>query len=261
MSTPAQPTPEILEKGIWVHDVSYRFGNEIVLKDVSLKIFPSQIIALLGQSGCGKTTLLRCLSGLLEPHSGRIRLDGETPNAARKRGDIGFAFQFPTLLPWRTVLNNVLLPLELLKKPQNGSAEFAMRLLELVDLHHDSAKYPPQLSGGMQQRVGLARSLINHPTFLFLDEPFGQLDGLTRDHLNEKVRLLWQDFRFTAVLVTHSIEEAVFLADQIVLLTNKPSHVRETVDINLSHRNPNIRNSKEFFDYIKLIRDKTRGTL
>lgn len=259
----ASATPGGRERGISVDSVSHQFRNEKVLENIKFQVTLGSIVALLGPSGCGKTTLLRCLAGLINPSFGHIRLDGVRPADARHSGDIGFAFQSPTLLPWRTVLQNVLLPTEILKPSQNGASNgFALELLNLVELNQEAKKYPHELSGGMQQRVGLARSLITHPPFLFLDEPFGQLDGTTRDHLNEKLRTLWKRFHFTSVLVTHSIEEAVFLADQILIMSPKPSVITESVLVPFGEsREPSIRVSQEFFDLTRQIRNKTRRFL
>jgi NitT/TauT family transport system ATP-binding protein len=181
------------------------------------------------------------------------------PSEARSRGNVGFAFQSPTLLPWRTALQNVLLPLEILRRSDAiNMKEQAQQLLNEVGLDEDSSKLSRQLSGGMQQRVGLARALITRPSFLFLDEPFSSLDGMTKDRLNEKLRRLWQEHKLTIVIVTHSIEDAVFLADKIIILTSGPGRISEIVDIGLGdNRDASTRATKEYFEYIKAIRRKT----
>ena len=180
---------------------------------------------------------------------------------ARKKGEIGFAFQNPILLPWRNALQNILLPLEILKRSSDShEAAFAQGLLSLVGLKDDADKFPNELSGGMQQRISLARSLVTRPSYLFLDEPFGALDGLTRDQLNFKVRQLWKELNLTIVFVTHSVEEAIFLAEYIVIFTHLPASIQEIVKIELGKdRDLAIKIKKEFWKYETDIRNRTRG--
>jgi NitT/TauT family transport system ATP-binding protein len=253
-----QPTSE--DSSIVVEKLSHSFDDVLVLDEMDCSFPKGSLIAILGPSGCGKTTFLKALAGLLKPTSGSIHLDGFQPIEARQHGSIGFAFQSPTLLPWRTSLQNVLLPLEILGRMHNlKELAFAKKLLTLVDLQNEANKLPSQLSGGMQQRVGLARSLATMPSFLFLDEPFGALDGLTRDRLNEKVRQLWQDFPLTIVFVTHSVEEAVFLADFVLIMSPRPSRIRHVERIELgTHREASVRMSDEFWTYRKHIIEITR---
>lgn len=193
---------------------------------------------------------------MISPLSGRILLAGIKPAESRRTGKIGFAFQFPTLFPWRTALENVLLPLEILnvsKKPKEN--KHAIELLSMVGLKEAKDKLPHQLSGGMQQRVGLARSLVSHPDFLFLDEPFGQLDGITRDRLNVLVRKKCKELELTSIFVSHSIEEAIFLADYVIILSSRPARIIKIIEIDLEvNRDNKTRLHKNFYDYIKEVR-------
>ena len=250
--------------GLTVQAVSHTFGEETVLSSFSCKFEKGALIAILGPSGCGKTTFLKIVAGLISPTSGSVFLDGISPADARRRGQIGFAFQSPVLLPWRTTLENVLLPTELLGSGESNHYESAANtLLSEVGLEGDSTKLPRELSGGMRQRVSLARALITQPTYLFLDEPFGALDGLTRDRLNEKVRDVWQSNqgnRLTIMFVTHSIEEAVFLADEIVIFTPRPAKIHAQLPIELGAvRNYNTRSDRRFMDYVIEVRHLTKG--
>lgn len=247
--------------GIWVKGLSHSFGDAPVLKGISFTFPASSLVAVLGPSGCGKTTMLKAMSGLLRPQTGIVELGGMTPVEARRASKIGFAFQSPTLLPWRTALENVLLPLEIVDRIGNPAEQnYAKELLALVGLKDDSDKFPNQLSGGMQQRVGLARSLVTRPRFLFLDEPFGALDGLTRDRLNEQVRSIWQKLDLTIIFVTHSIEEAVFLADYVLLLSQRPASIVETTKIELPEdRDALTRSTDKFWQYEVELRKLTKG--
>ncbi len=226
-----------------------------VLHNLDISVAKGEILAILGPSGCGKTTLLRAASGLLVPTAGLVQLDGATPHLARSRGRIGFAFQSPTLLPWRTALENVMLPLELISNGQDSPLSHARQLLEQVGLAEAVTKLPRELSGGMQQRVGLARALSTRPDFLFLDEPFGALDGITRDRLNQQLHRLCRQYRLTTMIVTHSIEEAVFVADRVVVLTEAPAEVLKIIEIELGvERTYHTRALEAYFNYLKQIR-------
>ena len=250
-------------KYLTIKNIYFSYNTEPIFSDLSFEFPHSSLIAILGTSGCGKTTLLKCLSGLLKPQKGTINLEGNTPMKAKLDGNIGFAFQNPILLQWRDVKSNVLLPLELINdnKIYDG-LEYSKFLLNKFGLRNVMDKYPYELSGGMQQRVGLARALITKPKFLFLDEPFGQLDGLTRDRLNEEVHQIWQELDVTLVFVTHSIEEAVFLADFIVILNNnKPTSIKAIEKIDLGEiRTVKTRNEK-FYSYTKKIRELTNDMI
>lgn len=217
-----------------VRGISHTFrarGESLqVLENVSFDVATGEVIAILGPSGCGKSTLLRCIAGLLEPSQGSVSIDGRTPLEAISAQRIGVAFQDPALLPWRTVRDNILLPSELGRASARVmSRDRVARLLELTGLS-DFAEYRPhQLSGGMKQRVSLARALVREPSILLLDEPFGALDLLTRARLLEE---LWKIIRTTGtptVLVSHSVEEALFLATRVLLLSSRPAIVREII--------------------------------
>ncbi len=253
-----RPSAAALVARAVTHHFTHQGESQLVIQDITHCFPPRSITAILGPSGCGKTTFLRCLAGLIRPTSGDISLDGMSPRDARRGGYLGFAFQSATLLPWRTALENVILPLELLGR--SSEIEFAKTLLRDVELtEKDAVKYPTELSGGMQQRVGLARALVTRPRYLFLDEPFGGLDPITRDRLNEKVRGLTQTYQLTTVCVTHSVEEAVFLADHVIIFREAPARIAEVLEIELgTARDAWIRSKPEFHNYVKQIREITR---
>ncbi|MCD6290025.1 MAG: ABC transporter ATP-binding protein [Anaerolineae bacterium] len=206
-------------------------GRILALDGVSLRVHPGEFVCVVGASGCGKTTLLRILGGLLLPTRGRVLL-GDEPVTAPGRG-IGFVFQRTNLMPWRTVLRNVLLPLEIMGVPREEATARARSLIELVGLRGYEEAYPRQLSGGMQQRVVLARALIHEPTLLLLDEPFGALDALTRERMNLELQRVWSLRKPTVVMVTHDISEAVFLADRVLVMTGPPGRISREVQVNL----------------------------
>lgn len=220
--------------GLCIRNLSHAYGDELVLKGIDCSFPRGSLVGVLGPSGCGKTTLLKICAGLITPSSGTVHINGANPLQARSDGILSFAFQTPTLLPWRTALENILLPLEILNKgvaPDNR--DFARSLLSLVGLEDKGNSFPRELSGGMQQRIGLARALVTNPSALFLDEPFGQLDPKTRDKLNEKVRQIWQRYSLNMLFVTHSVSEAVFVADEVMVLSKQPASIVEIVHIDL----------------------------
>lgn len=225
-----RPTSDVLS----IRNLSHVYGAELVLKGIDCSFPSGSLVAVLGPSGCGKTTLLKICAGLIAPSSGAVQINGVNPLQARSEGIVGFAFQTPTLLPWRTALENILLPLEILNNEVTAdSRDFAQNLLSLVGLEDKGDSFPGELSGGMQQRVGLARALVTNPSALFLDEPFGQLDPKTRDKLNEKVRQIWQRYPLNMLFVTHSVSEAVFVADEVMILSKQPASIVEIVHIDL----------------------------
>jgi NitT/TauT family transport system ATP-binding protein len=205
--------------------VTYR-GGVNALEHISLRIPRGEFVSIVGPSGCGKSTLLRLLAGLLNPSAGQIMLAGRPPRSARL-GTIktSFVFQDPTLLPWRTVADNVRLPLELFHLGRDSSSQRVQESLALVGLQEFSSRYPDQLSGGMRMRVSLARALATQPDLLLLDEPFGALDDITRQTLNEELLRLWAQHRWTTLFVTHNIGEAVFLSQRIVAMSPRPGRV------------------------------------
>ncbi len=201
------------------------------LDNVNLTIEEGEFLVLLGPSGCGKTTLLRLLGGLESPTSGSIEFESSS-SIHQDRSPIGFVFQEATLMPWRTALSNVELSAELSGIPAAERRERGLALLDLVGLSNFADKYPRELSGGMQQRVSLARALAHDPPLLLMDEPFGALDAQTRDSMNVELQRIWLESRKTAVFVTHSIQEAVFLADRIVLMATAPGRIQSITEVN-----------------------------
>ena len=203
------------------------------LADINLHIARGEFVAFIGPSGCGKTTLMRVIADLEQPTSGRMRVNGVSAHEARQARAYGYVFQAAALYPWRNVLRNVMLPLEIIGLPANERRERAQQQLALVGLEGFERKYPWQLSGGMQQRVSIARAMALQPELLLMDEPFGALDEITRDHLNEQLLRLWEHTRKTVVFVTHSISEAVFLANRIVVMSPRPGRIIEVIANNL----------------------------
>jgi NitT/TauT family transport system ATP-binding protein len=231
--------------------VSVRFtterGTVTALDGVSLSIKAGSFLTLLGPSGCGKSTLLRVIADLVPPSAGSVAVLGEPPGVARSNRDIGFVFQDAALLPWRTALQNVTLPLEVGGDAARPGKRSPQELLELVGLGGWENAFPHELSGGMRQRVAIARALVSDPKLLLMDEPFGALDEITRDRLNEELLGVWESTGTTIVFVTHSIYEAVFLSQQVLVLAARPGRVRELVDIDLPlPRHLRLRETPEF---------------
>jgi len=211
---------------------TYRTGGTELeaLGDVTFDVFPKEFVSIVGPSGCGKTTLLKIIAGLLPKSSGEIVVDKEDFDITR---EVGFVFQKPLLLHWRKVIDNVLLPIEILKKDRKVMEERARYLLALVGLEGFEDRYPGELSGGMQQRVSIARALVHDPKMLLMDEPFGALDAITRERLNIELLRIWQETGKTILFVTHGINEAVFLSDRVIVLSARPSRMIESLDIQL----------------------------
>ena len=213
--------------------LSVRFGegdrSTLALSEVDLTIEQGDFVSLIGPSGCGKTTLLRAIADLVQPSSGLLRVKGMTPEAARLARAYGYVFQAPALLPWRTVARNIMLPLEIMGLPAERRRAEAAHYIDLVGLKDFARKFPWQLSGGMQQRVSIARALSFKPSLLLMDEPFGALDEITRDGLNLHLRELWMRTGLTGVFVTHSIPEAVFLSTHIVVMSARPGRIVEVI--------------------------------
>lgn len=225
------------------------------LKNVSLNIAEGEFVSFIGPSGCGKTTLMRVIADLEHLTSGTVLVNGVTAQQARQNGAYGYVFQAPALYPWRTVLKNVTLPLEIKGVSVDERKAIAMRQLANVGLAGFEGKYPWQLSGGMQQRVSIARALGFEPRILMMDEPFGALDEITRDRLNEQLLQLWAKERRTVIFVTHSIPEAAFLSSKIVVMSARPGRVVEVIDSNLpADRTLDIRETPEFVDIAHRIR-------
>ena len=225
------------------------------LDKVSLTIREGEFVSLIGPSGCGKTTLLRVIADLEQVTSGDVRVNGLTPQAARLSRAYGYVFQAPALFPWRTVLANVCLPLEIHGIEKDAARRTALQHLERVGLKGFEGKYPWQLSGGMQQRVSIARALGFEPKLLMMDEPFGALDEITRDRLNEQLLRLWERERRTVVFVTHSIPEAVFLSSRIVVMSPRPGRIVDVIESDLpADRTLDIRDTTQFTDIAHRVR-------
>ena len=245
--TPSQPQPDFIR----LESVTKRWaGGSVVLDSLDLRVERGEFISLIGPSGCGKSTLLRLLSGLSPLSSGSIHMDGMRPDNAREI--MSFIFQDATLLPWRTVLGNVELGLELEGRcTRIQRRERAAQLLELVGLAQVSGHYPRQLSGGMKMRVSIARALATRPRILLMDEPFGALDEMTRDFLNEEVLRLRDNDQFTTFFVTHSVAEAVFLSTRILVLRANPGRVAQEIPVRFdAPRTPSLRSAPEFLSKV-----------
>ena len=241
-------------------DVSMVFGARAgpvhALANVTLDIGRGEFVALIGPSGCGKSTLLRLITDVLQPTGGSITVRGGPPVRARLAREFGFVFQHPGLLLWRDALANVSLPLEVGSwGRRHAPPHHPEALLELVGLKGFEHAYPRQLSGGMQQRVSIARALVTGPPILLMDEPFGALDEITRDHLNQELLRIWQATGTTIVFVTHSIPEAVYLANRVFVFTPRPGRVMEEVAIDLrSPRDPSMKDTPEFVRHTAALR-------
>ncbi len=237
--------------------LSKTFGNTDrslrAVANISLDVSQGEFLCIVGPSGCGKTTLLHLLGGLLNTTSGRVLLNGVP--LAEPHPDIGIVFQKPNLMPWRTVLENVLLPLQISGISANEARKFAKATLKKVGLEEFAAAYPNALSGGMEQRVAVARALVRNPRILLLDEPFGALDSLTRERMNLELLRLWRNQALTAVMVTHNIREAVFFSDRVLVLSSRPAFVSSEFIIDLPRPRPqSIEYSETFVDLAYKIR-------
>jgi NitT/TauT family transport system ATP-binding protein len=220
-------------------------GDVVALEDINLTIHASEFISILGPSGCGKTTLLRCLAGLDRPSSGRISIDSKV--VAGPPDNLGVVFQRDVLLDWRTVLQNVLLPVEVYRLKMSEWRPKALQSLELIGLAGFEHRYPWELSGGMRQRVAICRALLLNPSLMLMDEPFGALDAMTRDELNLELQRIWITHSKTVVFVTHSITEAVFLADRVVVMSRSPGRIADVIDVALARpRELAVRETVEF---------------
>jgi NitT/TauT family transport system ATP-binding protein len=220
---------------IHFQNVAKSFRSElsrtVVLDGIDLKIAKGDFVSILGESGCGNTTLLRIAGGLIPPSRGTVAIDGQV--IAKPTRDMGFVFQQSVLLEWRTVIENVLLPIEIFGLPTRTYRDKAIDLLKLMGLGHAESRYPIQLSGGMQQRVAIARALIMDPTILFMDEPFGALDAITREQMNTELLRIWSLSGSTALFITHDIAEATYLSDRVVVLASRPGRLKKIFDIDL----------------------------
>jgi NitT/TauT family transport system ATP-binding protein len=235
-------------------------GPVEALSAIDLKVRRGEFVSLIGPSGCGKTTLLRVIADLEKPTGGSITVNGVSPEAARAKRAYGYVFQAPALYPWRTIARNVALPLEIMGLNKAERERRVAANMELVNLTGFERKYPWQLSGGMQQRVSIARALSVEPELLLMDEPFGALDEIVRDHLNEQLLQLWAKTNKTVVFVTHSIPEAVFLSTRIVVMTPRPGKIHDIIDSDLPReRSLDIRETPEFLKIAHRVRAGLRA--
>ncbi len=230
------------------------------LEGIDLEIARGEFVSLIGPSGCGKSTLLRAIGDLTAPTRGEVTVNGKTAAAARRDRDYGIVFQAPVLFEWRSVADNVKLPLEVIGRPAAERAARAREMLELVELGDFAGHYPYQLSGGMQQRVAIARALATEPALLLMDEPFGALDEMTRERMNSEVLRIWERTGTTIVFVTHSIPEAVFLSSRVVVMSARPGRITKVVDVDLPRpRSVETRESRRYFELVTEVREALRA--
>jgi len=228
-------------------------GAVLALEEIDFTVAEGEFVAILGPSGCGKTTLLKILAGLLPTTRGEAQLRG-VPIAGPRR-DIGVVFQSPVLFPWRSVLDNVLLPVDVQRLGRERNVGRAMALLTLVGLAGFEHRYPWELSGGMQQRVAITRGLIHDPAMLLMDEPFGALDAMTRETMNLELQRIWLEKRKTVLFITHSIAEAVFLADRVLVMTPRPGHILDSVAVEMPRpRSLDVMSTPAFGEHVRRIR-------
>jgi NitT/TauT family transport system ATP-binding protein len=260
-SIASHPTPDAVEPVVALRSVGKEFATRsrerfVALDDVELEIWPGEFLTLIGPSGCGKSTVLRLIADLIQPTRGEVAVAGTTARNARLGREYGMVFQQPTLLDWRTVRGNVELPLQLMGYGASERARRAEEMLRLVKLHDFADHRPWQLSGGMQQRVSIARALAFEPRLLLMDEPFGALDEMTREHLQMELLGIWERVGTTVVFVTHSIPEAVFLSQRVIVMATHPGRIRVEVPIDLrSPRTEDTREDPAFFEALTRLRD------
>ncbi len=265
--TPDITVPAVNVPAVNVHGVSRVFAARkgpgvTALEDVSLTVSPGEFVSLIGPSGCGKSTLLRLIADLDSPTSGSIEVFGKPARQARIDQDYGIAFQQAGLLPWRTVAGNIELPLELHGMGKGARRRRAAELIALVGLSDFATHYPDQLSGGMQQRVAIARSLAERPSLLLMDEPFGALDEMTRERMQNELVRICAETQAAVVFVTHSIPEAVFLANRVVVMSPRPGRIRSIVDVTLGDmagRGEDLREDEGFFHALSQVRELLHG--
>ena len=234
-------------------------NQTVAVKDINLELFQGDFISLIGPSGCGKSTLLRLVGDLVPPTIGEVRVNGKTAVQARLDQDYGIVFQAPVLYEWRSIINNVQLPLELRGIDKKERKRRAEEMLALVELTGFEDHFPWQLSGGMQQRAAIARALVMKPNLLLMDEPFGALDEMTRERMNIELHNIWEQTNNTIIFVTHSIAEAVYLSTKVVVMSARPGRITQVLDIDLPpHRNHETRSDPRFFELVNQLRDALR---
>jgi NitT/TauT family transport system ATP-binding protein len=263
MNSTVDPRAELISSpqrlAVDVRNVSLTFetadGKVDALSNVSLQIADGEFVSFIGPSGCGKTTMLRVIADLQQPTSGTLLVNDMSPEQARLQRRYGYVFQAPALFPWRTIEKNIKLPLEIMGFSDSEQRARAARYLALVNLNGFERKFPWQLSGGMQQRVSIARALSFDPALLLMDEPFGALDEIVRDHLNEQLLQLWDKTGKTVLFVTHSIPEAVFLSTKIVVMSPRPGRIIDVIDCNFPrNRTLEVRETPEFLKIAQRVR-------
>jgi len=245
-----------------VDKVFYRGDQPVTaaLEGIDLDIARGEFVSLIGPSGCGKSTLLRVIGDLVGPTRGEVVVNGKPAARARRDRDYGMVFQAPVLMDWRTVEDNVKLPLEVLRRPPAERTARAREMLELVELGDFLGHYPYQLSGGMQQRVAIARALSFEPAILLMDEPFGALDEMTRERMNSEVLRIWERTGTTIVFVTHSIPEAVFLSSRVVVMSPRPGRITRVIEVDLPRpRNEDTRETRRYFELVTDVREALRS--
>ncbi|TMV13751.1 ABC transporter ATP-binding protein [Arenibacterium halophilum] len=251
--------PVIAAQGL---DLTFQTNDGPVhaLRDVNLSIHKGDFVSFIGPSGCGKTTFLRCIAALEHPTGGTLTVNGVTPEEARRARAYGYVFQAAGLYPWRTIAKNIKLPLEIMGFSRDEQDKRVKDVLQLVDLEGFGGKYPWQLSGGMQQRASIARALAFDADILLMDEPFGALDEIVRDHLNEQLLKLWARTDKTIGFVTHSIPEAVYLSTKIVVMSPRPGRITDVIESPLPKERPlDIRDSAEFIEIAHRVREGLRA--
>jgi NitT/TauT family transport system ATP-binding protein len=254
----ALPTHNFLDIAGLEKIYSSQEGDITALKNVDLKIEATSFVSLLGPSGCGKSTLVRCVAGLEQPTSGSIRMRGDEVNGPPE--DMGIVFQRDVLLDWLSVLRNILLPSRIRRLPASELMPRARELLDLIGMTGFENRHPWELSGGMRQRVAICRALLLNPSLLLMDEPFGALDAMTRDELNLELQRVWLADAKTVLFVTHSISEAVFLSDRVIVMSRSPGRIVEDVAIELERPRPlAIRETPAFGRYVSRIRQTFEG--
>ena len=226
---------------------------------LDLSVGPREFVSIIGPSGCGKSTLLRLVGGLTVPTAGTVAVNGKSAGEARQDRDYGMVFQAAGLLDWRSATRNVELPLELMGWPKSRRRARAAEMLELVELSGFASHHPGELSGGMQQRVSIARALSFAPSLLLMDEPFGALDEMTREHMQAELLKIWRETATTVIFVTHSIPEAVFLSTRVAVMSPRPGRIAEEIPIELPERAPPVRDTEEFFRSVSQVRRALRS--
>jgi NitT/TauT family transport system ATP-binding protein len=246
-----------------LRDVTKTFprGGTTALQGIDLEVGRGEFISLIGPSGCGKSTLLRVVGDLVEPSAGVVLVNGKSAHQARLDRDYGIVFQAAVLYDWRTVAKNIALPLELLGWDRQRRSERVREMLDLVELSGFEDHHPWQLSGGMQQRVSIARALSFSPALLLMDEPFGALDEMTRERLNLELLEIWRETGSTVIFVTHSISEAVFLSTRVVVMSARPGQIAGIVPVDLKHpRTAETREDPRFFELVTAVREQLHGS-